>query len=205
MSYFVTFDQNTLYMFQPQDMSHIFRPDLHERRQKRRPTNNNITKGTTVRSIIILIENQSKLMTDHFLFHTNSKTKQRLSHGVTIKHDHNHFRVQSGVSLGLTEKRVRGTVKQRRACNNNEVASRNLILSILDDMIEKIGRTQADTDQEVVEDNLEAESSLATDSVEQRASLTLTFHQLIIRKTSKSNSANVTCANCQCQGYRHTI
>ena len=48
------FYQNSFSLFQPIDVSHIYEPDLHERRQKRLPKNNK--KGPEVRPVLVQIQ-----------------------------------------------------------------------------------------------------------------------------------------------------
>ena len=53
----LTFGIISLFLFQPVDVSHIYVPDLHERRQKRVSKNNNMKRGSEVNS-----ENKNKTL-----------------------------------------------------------------------------------------------------------------------------------------------
>ena len=65
-----TFQQNTFLLSQPEDVSHIYLPGLHERQQKRKLKKNNCTKRSTeVRSVMFRISMRCKecqLKNDYF-------------------------------------------------------------------------------------------------------------------------------------------
>ena len=87
--------QNTFSLFQPIDVSHIYEPDLHERRQKRLPKNNK--KGPEVRSVLVQIQLHSVSLKSSLTrdFHMLSKLYM-----ITII-----FRVHKIVDQGLRPKR----------------------------------------------------------------------------------------------------